>query len=575
MPRKKTVDEVLADFRAVHGEYYDYTGVVYVNADTKITVGCPVHGAFTITPAHHRNGVRCRRCFSAFRTMSKDVFVSRAQQQFGDRYDYAAFEVLPPAGEKVRIACRTHATVFWQEPRSHLDGHTGCPACQVNKLTGPREARGRLKSAEALKQAFIDRAQVRHGHVYDYTEFTYVAMSSKGKILCPHHGPFLQTPGNHLRGSQCPACAHDCRQAATFKAQCQLLDVNYWRALKRREAGLPNEQIFAAGSLRQTRAGNAITVSGVTYPNLNEAVRVLHPPASRKTIARRLSDGMSPEEAFEYIPNPGYASGIIYVITHQAFGKQYVGLTIQTLERRWHDHCDAAVAGRIQGADSFHAALRTYGPEAFEIRQIDQGTTKRDLEQKERDWIARLGTLATQGYNLARGGVSGGAHQQPTVVDGRRFASVKAAAGYVAETRGISVDAAKWRLRQDRVDIKTPAKPGESLVHTRAYKVWSRIVHGVLNPQSKEYIPGVMLHEPWHDFATFYQEVGQPPRPGMAFTRLDKAQGFVPDNCAWRSKSEASTINVAFMKAKGTLHDRRGTTHTQHTDSSQLCLGLW
>ena len=39
----------------------------------------------------------------------------------------------------------------------------------------------------------------------------------------------------------------------------------------------------------------------------------------------------------------------------------------------------------------------------------------------------------------------------------------------------------------------------------------------------------------------------------MAFTRLDKAKGFYPDNCAWLSKSEASKLNASYMKEKGTL----------------------
>src|SRR5262249_17070017 len=157
------------------------------------------------------------------------------------------------------------------------------------------------------------------------------------------------------------------------------------------------------------------------------------------------------------------------------------------------------------------------------------------------------------GFNISRGGVSGGSNRKPTLVDGLRFASVKKAAAYVSETRGISLEAATARLRHNRIDVKTPAKPGESLVKTSVYKAWSRILHGDLNPKSKEYIPGVALHPPWRDFTAFYQDVGPPPAQGMAFTRLDKAKGFYPDNCAWLSKSEASKLNASYMKEKGTL----------------------
>ena len=556
MPRKKTLQEVMAEFRAIHGDHYDYSSVEYVNSSTKVKVGCPVHGEFAITPGHHSKGVGCRKCYFESQKTSKEEFVTRAQRHFGNRYDYSLFDALPHFGEKVCIYCRTHDEVFWQEPRNHMRGHAGCPGCQSIKLAGPQDDRGTLKSNEELTLAFIKRARDIHGSAYDYTKFQYVTASVKGKIVCPRHGAFWQAPGNHLRGSKCPACARESRKVDTFKEKCKALGVDYWRALKRREAGLPEAKIFEEGYVRHTRETNEITVFGVIYPNLEEAMRVLQPPASSRTIARWIKEGRSPEEAFAYIPNPGYTNGIIYLITHKVSGKQYVGLTIQTLERRWKYHIEQAAAGHIKGAHSLHATLRACGPDAFEIRQIDEGTTKKDLERKEQHWIERLGTLTPHGFNISRGGVSGGSHRKPTMVDGLRFASVKKAAAYVSETRGISLEAATARLRHNRIDVKTPAKPGESLVKTAVYKAWSRILHGVLNPKSKEYIPGVALHPPWRDFTAFYQDVGPPPAQGMAFTRLDKAKGFYPDNCAWLSKSEASKLNASYMKEKGTLVGR-------------------
>jgi len=542
MPRKKTLQEVIAEFREVHGDYYDYSLAKYVNSFTKMEVGCPVHGQFEVTPGHHRKGVGCRKCYFESQKTSKEEFVARAQPHFG---------------EKVRLYCRTHREVFLQEPRSHMRGHTGCPECKSIKLAGPRDDRGTIKSDEELKLAFINRARDVHGSTYDYAEFQYVTTSVKGKIICSIHGAFWQAPSNHLRGSKCPPCARERRKVDTFKEKCKALGVDYWRALKRREAGLPEEKIFEEGYVRNAREANEITVFGVKYPNLEEAIRVLNPPASSATIGRWIKKGMSPEEAFACIPNPGYANGIIYLAMHRASGKQYVGLTIQTLERRWKYHIEQASAKHIKGAESLHAALRAYGRDAFEIRQIDEGTTKKDLERKEQHWIKVLGTLTPHGYNISRGGVSGGSNRKPTVVDGLRFDSVKKATEYVSETRGISLEAAKGRLQHNRIDVKTPTKPGESLVKTPVYKAWSRILHGVLNPKSKEYIPGVALHAPWRDFAAFYHDVGHPPAQGMAFTRLDKAKDFYPDNCVWLSKSEASKINASYMKEKGTLVGRR------------------
>lgn len=571
MPRKQTQQEVIVKFREVHGEKYDYSLVNYVNSTTEVKVVCPAHGKFPVTPNHHSRGVGCPDCWYESQRTTKEEFVARSRKQFGDRYDYSLFDELPPFGEKVQILCRAHNAVFRQEPRNHMKGHVGCPRCRSLKLAGPRNERGTVRSADELKLAFIKRAKAVHGDAYDYGEFDYVNASTNGKVICPKpgHGEFWQSPSNHLRGNKCPPCSRDERKADTFRRKCETAGVDYWRALKRREAGLSDEKIFNTSFVRSLRKTSEITVSGTKYPNLEEAVRNLKPPASCATIGRWIEKGMSPEEAFKRIPNPGYAKGIIYLITHKASGKRYVGLTIQTLERRWQYHLEQALAGHIKGAESLHAALRKFGPDAFEICQIDQGTTKKDkdLEKRERYWIEKLGTLTPHGYNISPGGVSGGSNKKPTVIDGIRFESVKKAIAHVAATRGISLKAAKGRVQHNRIDVKTPAKPGESLVKTPAYKAWSRIVHGVLNPKSKkEHIPGVQLHDPWRAFSEFFKDVGQPPTKGMAFTRLDKAKGFYPDNCAWLTKSEASKINAAYMKKSGTLVGRTSAIRKEHAD---------
>lgn len=398
----------------------------------------------------------------------------------------------------------------------------------------------------------------KHGNRYDYSRTVYVNAATKLHVICPSHGEFWQTPANHLRGSGCPKCAKTTRTSSSFMQQCQELGINYWRALKRREAGMSDEKIFEEGYVRgEKETSSTLIAYGVSYPNIESACRALLPAANGKIISRWIRAGMSPEEAFERIPNPGYASGLIYLVTHIASGKQYVGLTIQTLERRWTYHLQQARAGHIKGADSLHAAIREFGAEAFSVIQIDAGTTKIDLEKKERLWIGRKGTSLPTGYNIAAGGVSGGSNRKPVTLDGRQFPSVGAAAEYVSLTRGISLCAAEARLRTNRIDTETPARKGEILVKTPACKAWSRIVDGVLNPRSKDYSQGTNIFEPWRDFQKFLHDVGQPPERGMAFTRRDKSKGFSPENCAWMTKSESSKLNAAHMKVVGTFTGRK------------------
>ncbi len=559
MPRKKTLKEVVAEFHSVHGDRYDYSRVRYQNSSTNIEVVCTQHGVFLISPSHHLNGGGCRKCYFDSQKTSLADFIERSRAHFGDRYDYSQFSELPGLGGKVSIRCLAHDLVFQQAPRNHMRGHVGCPRCISLKHALDEGQLPRKSSDVALRTRFQAQAQAIHGDKYNYDDFHYVNMGVKGVIRCPEHGPFEQTPSNHLRGTTCPQCAKLRLSEGTFKQRCKELGVNYWRALKRRQEGMPEERILDLGILSGSREVGPITVNNIEYPNMEEAVRKLKPPASPKTISRWIAREMPVEEAFSRVPNPGYGNGIIYLVTHLNSAKQYVGITIQTLPRRWQQHLHDARSGGVHGEESLHAAIRTFGNSAFSIEQIDAGTSKGTLEAKEREWIQRLNTLTPSGFNISPGGTSGGSNPQSTMVDDIQFPSNKAATEYVARTRGITDHAAKARIRNKRIDVKSPRKPGESIVFTPAYKAWSRLVHGVTNPNSTAYVAGVDLHPTWRNFDVFLSENGQPPQPGMAFCRLDRARGYVPGNCVWMSKSESSKLNAALMKAAGRLTGRRRT----------------
>lgn len=531
---------VVASFRAVHGEKYNYSKTVYVNSSTKVLITCPAHGDFEVLPVHHKNGVGCRNCYFESQKISLTEFLHASRSIWGDIYDYSLIPELPGGREKVQIFCNVHQKLFNQEPRNHMRGYTGCPNCKSSKLTGSREKLGTFKSQEELNEGMIAKAEEIHGGRYDYSEFVYVNYATKGIIICRIHGRFLQTASNHLKGNGCPQCARNSLKSNTFKEKCNLLGISYHRALKRRQAGLSEEKIFREGYIRNERAINEITIGSKTYPNIETAVRLLRPPGSATTISRWLKEGVSPEDAFERIPNPGYADGIIYVVVNQINDKKYVGLTIQTLDRRWVYHIEQANRGFIKDSNSLHAAIRQYGPENFTIEQIDVGTTKRDLEAKEIRWINEFNTLIPNGYNISKGGVSGGSNKKPTVVDGQRFQSVREASEYIASTRRISLHAAKRRLLSNRIDVKTPSKTGESYVKTKVYRTWSYIIHSVLNPRSKYYISGVTICDEWREFESFRDDVGEPLDSNFVFFRLDRTKGFYKDNCAWMTRKEYS-----------------------------------
>ncbi len=221
------------------------------------------------------------------------------------------------------------------------------------------------------------------------------------------------------------------------------------------------------------------------------------------------------------------------------------------------NHCEQGARGIIKNPLSLHAAIREYGPDQFHIQKIDNGTTKGGLEELERYWISKLNTLIPHGFNISAGGCSGGSIGSPTSIDGINFPSQRLGAEYLARTRGISIDAAKARIRTGRINVKPSPKPGKRLSKTPAYKSWSRLVHGLLNPNSKNYIEDLHMHKPWWSFSNFLADVGQPSQVGMALSRIDKTQGLFPNNLRWMTKSESSRLNAEQMKLSGKLTGRR------------------
>lgn len=142
--------------------------------------------------------------------ITTEVFLERATRQHGDRYDYSRVRYL---GYRipVDIVCFDHG-VFSQTPNNHLHGGAGCPAC------------GRRKQVAAVTRydtgGFLARARDVHGDLYDYSQSAYEGLNAKLTIICRQHGPFRQTPNNHLHGRVgCPACAVQVIRSKTTLSQ--------------------------------------------------------------------------------------------------------------------------------------------------------------------------------------------------------------------------------------------------------------------------------------------------------------------------------------------------------------------
>lgn len=61
------------------------------------------------------------------------------------------------------------------------------------------------------KDDFIIKSIIEHGEKYDYSKVNYFTTKQKVEILCNEHGPFFQSPANHIKGQGCPECGRIAR----------------------------------------------------------------------------------------------------------------------------------------------------------------------------------------------------------------------------------------------------------------------------------------------------------------------------------------------------------------------------
>jgi predicted GIY-YIG superfamily endonuclease len=84
---------------------------------------------------------------------------------------------------------------------------------------------------------------------------------------------------------------------------------------------------------------------------------------------------------------------IIYLIENKINRKKYIGLTVQTLEKRVYQH-------KIDKRKTLiHEAINKYGIDNFKASIIDNAKTMKKLREKEKYWIIKLNTVNPNGYN--------------------------------------------------------------------------------------------------------------------------------------------------------------------------------
>lgn len=192
---KKTTEEFVAELKALRGDEFDYSKVIYVNSKSPVEIICKTHGSFFAKPNNLiSNNSGCPVC-SNCEKLTLEKFIERAKSAHGDKYDYSK-SVYKNIDTKILINCKEHGD-FWQIPYDHLKGR-GCIPCGIDKCA--------TSNRRSLK-AFIIQSIKKHGAEYDYSRVIYKNAVTQIEIVCSIHGAFFQTPNGHLDSTGCPNCS--------------------------------------------------------------------------------------------------------------------------------------------------------------------------------------------------------------------------------------------------------------------------------------------------------------------------------------------------------------------------------
>ena len=193
VPKRKTLQEFLANAKEIYSDKYDYSEVEYINTSIKVKIICPVHGAFFKTPQKFLNKKQdCKEC-KGYRLWSFERFVYEANLFHEGKYKYPKQKWINTKSKYI-IICPIHGE-FHQIAYGHLRG--GCNKCAYD-----------LKNHKQrdTNENFITKAKKIFGIKYDYSNIEYYNSQTKIKIYCKLHGYFHMKPNSHISGQGCPKC---------------------------------------------------------------------------------------------------------------------------------------------------------------------------------------------------------------------------------------------------------------------------------------------------------------------------------------------------------------------------------
>lgn len=181
-----------------------------------VDIKCNTHETyFTANSKEHARGNSgCPECKKEKGLWTLEKILNK-NPHYADLWDYTESNLPLHLSAMITVTCKKHNTPTTHSMQHHVQNKPACPKCKSEAHSKPRVS----------TEEFKERASKIHNDFYDYSKSEYIGRHKKLTILCPLHGEFKQTAGNHLNGQGCWFCRND-KIAIASKTTNHINDLN-------------------------------------------------------------------------------------------------------------------------------------------------------------------------------------------------------------------------------------------------------------------------------------------------------------------------------------------------------------
>lgn len=152
----KDTATVLEEIKKFHKNLL-FDKFVYINCNTKVIIGCNIHGYFEKYPNDMKKGRGgCPKCNNSFHR-TPDEFKNELKKIHPH---IECLDEYKNSNTKLNFICKNHNYSFISQPYTVLAGHVNCPECYSSKQTNTKVKKGQISNPDLKSEYEIYRRSV-------------------------------------------------------------------------------------------------------------------------------------------------------------------------------------------------------------------------------------------------------------------------------------------------------------------------------------------------------------------------------------------------------------------------------